>query len=107
MLRSQAPVLQPAPARPRTPAQALSGGSRPEANLAKNREKLAELLEKEARMAERASELEDQIASAWNDDWRERAEGWLEELEEKLRSLREFIERVEGWIEEDEEKLSR
>lgn len=80
---------------------------RTEANLNKNRDKLAELLEKEARMSERASKLQDDIDSAWSDDFRERAEGWLEDLEGKLASLREHIARVEGWIEEDEEKLSR
>lgn len=79
---------------------------RTETNLAKNRDKLAELVEKEARMRERETELEEKISSAWNDDFRERAEGWLSELREKLSSLREHIARVEGWIEEDEDKLS-
>ena len=52
-----------------------------------------------------ADELRDQIASAWNEDWRSRAEGWLSELEDKIRDIESSLERIEEWIREDESKL--
>jgi F0F1-type ATP synthase membrane subunit b/b' len=52
-----------------------------------------------------ADELRDQIASAWSEDWRSRAEGWLAELEDKIRDIESSLERIEEWIREDESKL--
>lgn len=53
----------------------------------------------------RAEELRDRIASAWNEDWKDKAYVWLSELEDKIRDIEDSIERIEGWIREDEEKL--
>jgi FMN-dependent NADH-azoreductase len=52
-----------------------------------------------------ADELRNQIASAWNDDWRSRAEGWLAELEDKIRDIESSLERIEEWIREGESRL--
>ncbi|MBU0477668.1 hypothetical protein KKC91_03775 [bacterium] len=53
----------------------------------------------------RADELRSQIASAWNDDWATRAEGWLSELEDKITDIEHSIEQIEEWIRADESNL--
>ena len=53
----------------------------------------------------KADELRSQIASAWNDDWAARAEGWLSELEDKIADIERSVEQIEVWIKEDESKL--
>jgi hypothetical protein len=53
-----------------------------------------------------ADELREQIASAWNDDFRERAEGWLAEEEDRIRDIESSVERIEEWIREQEDKLN-
>jgi hypothetical protein len=60
-------------------------------NISKNRVKLE-------KAEAHAEELREKIEAAWNEEFKERAEGWLEEAEE-------HIERIKGWIEEDEKKL--
>jgi NADH dehydrogenase/NADH:ubiquinone oxidoreductase subunit G len=52
-----------------------------------------------------ADELRDKIASAWNEDWKDKAYTWLSETEDKIRDIEQSIERIENWIREDEEKL--
>ena len=79
--------------------------ARTRANLEKNYEqhrKAAAALES---CRAHADELRDQIASAWNDDFRSRAEGWLAELEDKIRDIESSLERIEGWIRENESRL--
>ena len=78
---------------------------RVQANLKKNRELLRERTVLLARMEEQADELRGKIADAWSDEFRERAGGWLSELEGKIDGLKEYIERIESWIDEDEKKL--
>lgn len=52
-----------------------------------------------------ADELRDKIASAWNEDWKDKAYVWLSETEDKIRDIERSIEQIEEWIREDEEKL--
>jgi len=52
-----------------------------------------------------ADELRDKIASAWNNDWKDKAYVWLSETEDKIRDIEQSVERIEKWIREDEEKL--
>lgn len=52
-----------------------------------------------------ADKLRDKIASAWNEDWKDKAYVWLSELEDKIRDIEQSIDRIEEWIREDEEKL--
>jgi len=56
-------------------------------------------------MRNHADDLRDKISSAWNDDFRDRAYGWLSETEDKIRDIEDSIQRIEDWIREDEEKL--
>lgn len=74
-------------------------------NIAKNREKLEKAEAALAKSEAHAEEIREKIAGAWNDKFRERAEAWLEEEEERGKSIEESIERLKGWIEEDEQKL--
>ncbi|HEY9285113.1 MAG TPA: hypothetical protein VIP46_16795 [Pyrinomonadaceae bacterium] len=75
------------------------------ANIDKNEEKLSKARDALRRHQQRCDDLRDQIASAWSDSFRERAEGWLEEAEGKVADIEQHIDRLEGWISEDEGKL--
>lgn len=77
-----------------------------EANIEKNRENLRKAEEALERQKQRRSDLEDQISSAWSDSFRERAEGWLDECNNKISDIEDSIDRLEGWIREGEDKLS-
>jgi hypothetical protein len=74
-------------------------------NLEKNHERHRKATDALQRHRARADELRSQIASAWNQDWADRAEGWLSELDEKIADIERSIEQIEGWIAEDESKL--
>jgi multidrug resistance efflux pump len=66
--------------------KARSALERQEANLESNREKLE---------------------SARGDAYRERLEGWIEEGETLIESIKQNIERTEGWLSEDRAKLDQ
>lgn len=76
-----------------------------EANLEKNREQLRKAEEALERQKDHRRDLEEQIASAWSDNFRDRAEGWLDEANDKIADIEASIERIEGWIEEGRDKL--
>jgi hypothetical protein len=74
-------------------------------NLGKNRDKLAKAENALEKFEAHAQDLREKIESAWNDEFKERAEGWLEEQEARIKNIEEHIERIKQWIEEDERKL--
>jgi hypothetical protein len=76
------------------------------ANIEKNEEKLSKARDALRRHQQRRDDLRDQIASAWSDSFRERAEGWLDEVDDKISDIEQHIDRLEGWISEDESKLA-
>lgn len=73
--------------------------------IRENRQKIEDAEEHLEKMERQKDDLEDQISSAWSDSFRDRAEGWLEEKEEHIRSKEAYIERLESWIEQDKDKL--
>jgi len=74
-------------------------------NLEENYERHRKASDALSRLRNHAEELREQITSAWSDDFRERAETWLSETEDKIRDIEQFLEKVEGWIREGEGKL--
>lgn len=70
-----------------------------------NREKLRRANDAADRTRSHIDDLHDKISDAWNDDFRDRAEGWLSEAEDKLNNIEEWIEKLEDWISVDESKL--
>lgn len=76
------------------------------ANIEKNRENLDKARDALERQKQRRRDLEDQIASAWSDGFRERAEGWLDECNEKISDIEDSIDRIKGWIDDGESRLS-
>lgn len=79
--------------------------SRVRENISKNQEKLDKAEAALAKSQAHADEIREKIESAWNDSFKERAATWLEEEEERSKSIEESIERLKKWIEEDERKL--
>ena len=75
------------------------------ANLEKNYERHRKASDALHRMRNHAENLRDKISSAWNDEFRDRAYGWLSETEDKIIDIEDSIQRIEGWIHEDEEKF--
>ena len=80
--------------------------SRIRANLEKNYERYRTATNALERVRSNADELRSKIESAWNDDWADRAAGWLSESEDKIRDIKNYIEQIESWIDEDERKLA-
>ncbi len=74
-------------------------------NLEKNYERHQKATDALRHIRSHADDLRDQISSAWNDDFRDRAYGWLSEAEDKIRDIEDSIQRIEDWIREDEDKL--
>jgi hypothetical protein len=75
------------------------------ANLEKNYEQHRRATDALSRARAHADELRDQIASAWSDDFRERALGWLSEEEARISDIEAHVQRIEDWIRENEQKL--
>ena len=61
------------------------------ANLEKNYERHRKATDALHRVRNHADDLRDKISSAWNDDFRDRAYGWLSETEDKIRDIEDSI----------------
>lgn len=75
------------------------------ANLDKNKERYEKCADALRKMNRSADDLRDKINSAYNDDWKDRAYGWLSELEDKISDTERHLRAIEEWIKEDEDKL--
>lgn len=67
-----------------------------------NLEKAKEALE---RHESRLEKLREDYENAWNDSFKDRCSGWIDECEEKVRDIQSSIERLEGWLDEERSKL--
>lgn len=74
-------------------------------NLERNRERFEKAANALRSMRNSQEDLQDKIASSWNDEWAEKAQGWLSELEDKIADTEKSVERIEGWIEEDQRRI--
>jgi len=79
--------------------------ARIESNLESNTHKLYKAKDALGRFERQKDELRNKIYDSHNQNWKSKAEGWLDELNDKIRNIEDQIERVEKWIEEDKEKL--
>ncbi|OQP67850.1 hypothetical protein [Niastella populi] len=75
-------------------------------NLNNNRDKLAKAEEALQRFESTKMKLEEKVESAYTERYREQHQEWLEEIEQKIRSVKDQIENLERWIQEDEQKLN-
>lgn len=78
---------------------------RVEANISKLEAKIDKAetaLEKQQRHLE---DLREQYESAWNEDFKERCGGWIEEAEERIGDIENSIDRLKGWLKEEKAKL--
>ena len=75
------------------------------ANIEKNKESLRKAEDALERQKQHRRDLQDQISSAWSDSFRERAEGWLDECNDKISDIEDSIDRLESWIQEGKDKL--
>jgi chromosome segregation ATPase len=71
-----------------------------EANIEKNRASLRKAEDALERQKQHRRKLEDDISSAYSDSFRDRAEGWLSECNDKISDIEESIERLESWVQE-------
>lgn len=78
---------------------------RTRSRINENRERLRKANDALDRVKANIEKLEDDIANAWSDDYRDRASNWLSESEDQARDIEASIERIESWIAEDEAKL--
>lgn len=78
---------------------------RVEANIDNLKQRLERLTSVLAHKESHLDELRDKRDSAWNDDFRDRVEGWISEEEDNIRDIQDKIEQVEGWLEEARSKL--
>lgn len=77
-----------------------------EANIEKNKESLRKAEDALERQKQHRRKLQDDISSAYSDSFRERAEGWLDECNDKISDIEDSIERLESWIQEGKDKLN-
>jgi hypothetical protein len=77
-----------------------------QANVEKNKESLRKAEDALERQKQHRSKLQDDISSAYSDGFRERAEGWLDECNDKISDIESSIDRIETWIQEGKDKLN-
>ncbi len=73
--------------------------------IATHKERLEKLYAVLSKAEAHLDNLRDQRASAWSDSFRDRVEGWIDEEEDRISSIKEKIDRIEGWLDEDRGKL--
>lgn len=74
-------------------------------NLDKNHEKHRNATNTLEKLKDHRYQLQNEIDSAWTDNFKDRAYGWLSETEDKICDIEQYIEKLEDWISEDEAKL--
>jgi len=74
-------------------------------NLDANRRRVAKAADALSNCRRRIDDLRGKVASAWNDNFRDRAETWLAEEFDRETDIERSISRLQEWIEEDERKL--
>ena len=79
--------------------------ARIENNLSNNKEKLDKALDALDRFRDNRRNLRDKISESYSDDWRSKAEGWLDEMDDKISDIESSIDRIRDWISEDQSKL--
>lgn len=70
-----------------------------------NEEKLEKAESALIKLKSHIDQLEDLIEGAWNDDFRERQEGYLDEAEAKKDDIEAYIKKLKIWIDEDRDRL--
>jgi len=81
--------------------------ARIESNLENNKEKLYKANDALDRFEKKRDELQSKIYDSNSDNWKSKAEGWLDEFNDKIRDIKSQIESIEKWIEEDQDKLRK
>lgn len=76
-----------------------------ESNLESNKVKLYKAKEALDRFEEKRDELKEKIYDSHSDNWKSKAEVWLDEFNDKIKSIEDQIEQIEKWIDEDKDKL--
>ena len=76
------------------------------ANIQKLEDKLDNAQNALSRQESHLDKLRDDYSSAWSDSFRDRCSDWIDESEDRIRSIKEHIERLEGWIYEERQKLN-
>jgi hypothetical protein len=76
-----------------------------EANIEKLEARTERLNEIISRKEDHLDELHSKLDDAWNDDYRDRVSGWIDEEETRLAELRSQLADVENWLNEDRSKL--
>lgn len=78
---------------------------RVEANIEKLGSRKERLIEIISRKEDHLHELHSKLDDAWNDNYRDRVSGWIDEEETKLVELRSQFGDVENWLNESRSKL--
>jgi len=73
--------------------------------IANLEERLSTLYDKLSKAESHLAELESKRASAWNDSFRDRVDGWIAEAQDRIDGLRGKVREVEGWLDEERGKL--
>lgn len=76
-----------------------------ENNISKNKEKLDKATNALEKIKDSRRNLRDKISESYSDNWKRKAEGWLDEMDDKINDIEASIERIRGWIAEDQNKL--
>ncbi len=76
-----------------------------ESNLEGNKEKLKKAINALDRCQDSRGNLQDKIYESYSDNWKSKAEGWLDELDDKIGDIESSINRIKDWIAEDKNKL--
>jgi chromosome segregation ATPase len=75
------------------------------ANISKLEDKLHNARSALSRQEANLDKLQNDYSSAWNDGYRDRCSGWIDEANGKIADIRASIDRMEGWLDEERAKL--